>query len=251
MHLSYVEFDERLEAADRAALRAPERVRADFNRRYELGWIYHELSLEGVILTEDDLRRATAGLEGRDYCDSVLLDTVRNYRRAIERLRRAAARRERLSYGTLEEYHAILSGGPTRDARRECEGATEQYKHDVVAPEEIDPALDELLEELPTWSITRHPIASSIQLHFRLTRIWPYNRYSAAVARLAANQILVSAGLPPTVIHAIDRQRYYHALHYDVTKLTELVHESQLGQLELRERFFQVPVESRAQVRAY
>lgn len=251
MQLSYVEFDERLESVERAAQRAPERVRADFKRRFDLGWIYHELSLEGVVLIEDDLRRALAGLEGRDYCDGVLLDQVRNYNRAIERLRRGAARRERITIGTLEEYHAILSGGPVRDAKRDCEGATEQYKHEVIDADDIDDALREVLDDVPTWSVTRHPIAAAIQLHYRLTRIWPYHRFSAAVARLVANQLLVSAGLPPTVIHAIDRQRYYHSLHYDVTRLQELVHESQLGQLELRERFFQVAPESRSHVRAY
>lgn len=238
MQLSYIEFDDRLDAILTAEQNAPQRVRNDFSRRFMLGWLYHELSLEGVILDEHDLSRALSGREGRDYCDGVLLDTIRYTRMAFQRLRNAAVRRERLTKGLLDELHAMLHGGPVKDAHRTDSGATEQYKHDVIAPELIEEELQSLLFDLDGRDWIHHPIERAVRAHYRMTRIWPYNQRGGMLARMVQHHVLLSNGYPPALIHACDRQKYYHALHYDIRRLHSVVVGAMRGQVELRERIF-------------
>jgi hypothetical protein len=239
MELSYIRIDDRLDAVQFAQLRAPEWVQQDFHEKFMMSWIYHELGLEGVILGPDELRRALSGCEGLHYTDSELLRRIRRYRDAVRRLRLASARRDRITRGTLLEYQAILCGHQSGDPIRKDPGATEQYKHDVVLPEEIEPALKAVLAEIRHKSLTTHPIELAIDAHYKLVKIWPFEEHSAAVARLVANQILYTHGYPPALIHAHDRQRYYHALHYDSSRLHDLVMEALRAQLETRERVFQ------------
>lgn len=238
MQLSYIEFDDRLDAILTAEQCAPQRQRNQFSQRFMLGWLYHELSLEGVVLDEHDLSRALAGREGRDYCDGVLLDTVRHTRMAFQRLRDASVRRERLTKGLLDELHAMLHGGPVKHAYRTDSGATEQYKHDVIAPDRIEDELQGLLFDLDGRDWMNHPIERAIRAHYRMTRIWPYNQRSGLMARLVQHHVLLSNGYPPALIHACDRQKYYHALHYDVRRLHNVVVSAMRGQVELRERIF-------------
>lgn len=238
MELSYIRFDERLDAVQFAELRASTDLQRTFRRRFLLSWLYHELSLEGVVLTHSDLERAMEGRTGRDYCDDEMLKCVRRYREALRRLSTAAANRERISRGLVLEYQAILSGRQGRNAMRSDDGPTEQYKHEVMPAAQVEDALKGLLTDVREQSERLHPIELAVQTHYRFVKIWPFEAHSAAVARLVANQILYSNGYPPAILHANDRQKYYHCLHYDITRLHGLVMESLRGQLELRERLF-------------
>lgn len=238
MTLSYIRLDERLDAVQFAELRAAKKMQRAFRHRFMLSWLFHELSLEGVVLDEGDLERALAGKAGRDYCDDELLERIRRYREAVRRLSEASSNRETLTRRTLLEYQAIIDGMQPKSAARTSSGATEAYKHDVLEPEEIDGAVVDLLAELKEREMRSHPIELAIYAHYRLIQIWPFERHSAAVARLAANQILCSHGYPPALIHAHDRQGYYHSLHYNISRLQGIVVSSIESQIELRERLF-------------
>lgn len=238
MELSYIRLDDRLDAVQLAELRSPDWVQRDFRKKFLMSWLYHELSLEGAVLNAHDIERALAGSEGRDYCDGELLKRVRRYRDAIQRLQRASRERQTITRGTLLEYQAILCGLQQKDPTRREEGATEQYKHEVVPARDIEPALHDLFADLRRRTMSVHPIELAIDVHYRLVKIWPFEEHSAAVARLVANQILYTYGYPPALIHAQERQQYYHALHYDVRKLAALVMASLRGQIETRERLF-------------
>lgn len=244
MELSYIQFDERLDAVQFAELRAPKSVQKRFRNNFLLSWLYHELSVEGVVLHQSDLERAMAGRDGRDYCDGELLKAIRRYREALRRLSAAAAQREPVSRSLIFEYQAVLSGRQGRNAVRSEDGPTEQYKHSVLPADEIDDALRALVADVREQSERLHPIELAVQTHYRFVKIWPFEEHSAAVARLVANQILYSNGYPPAILCAHDRQRYYHALHYDMTRLHDLVMESLRGQIELRERLFRKRRES-------
>ena len=241
MAISYIRIDDRLDAVQMAEFRAPDWAQREFQRRFTMSWLYHELSLEGVILEVHDLDRALEGREGRDYCDGELLKRVRRYRDAVRRLKQASVRREKITRGTLLEYQAILCGHQPKDPVRVESGATEQYKHDVIEPAEIEPALRALIAEINASVYRVHPIQLAIETHYKLVKIWPFQEHSAAVARLVANQILYTHGYPPALLHAHDRQQYYHALHYDVTRLHALVMEALSDQIACRERLFLAP----------
>ena len=238
MELAYIRLDDRLDAVLAAELRAPEAARKEFSDRYLMSWVYHELGLEGCVLSASDLARAFGGSEGRDFCDGEMLRRARRYRNAIRRLKLASSRREKITRGTLLEYQAILCGHQSGNAIRTEEGATEQYKHDVVDPDELEEALRQVVGQIEHNSYLQHPIQLAIETHYRLVKLWPFVEQSAAVARLTANQILQTNGYPPALIHAEDRQKYYHCLHYDIRRLHDLVMEALNGQISMRERLF-------------
>ena len=48
--------------------------------------------------------------------------------------------------------------------------------------------------------------------HYELVRIYPFQHASGKVARLFMNLLMIRAGLPPAIIHAAERQRYYDGL---------------------------------------
>jgi Fic family protein len=81
-----------------------------------------------------------------------------------------------------------------------------------------------------------HPIDLAIQVHHRFVKIWPFEKHSAAVARLLANQVLLANGYPAVIIPSYERQRYYHALHYDVSRSRELFVEGLAEQAQIRFR---------------
>lgn len=250
MHLHYIQLDDRLDAVLSAERRAPESVRRDFRQRFLLSWLYHELALEGVCVTEADLRRALRGCDGDDYCDDVMLRTVRRFRRAIDTLNDQAFQRTPITVETLLGYHEILTGLQGREIWRTEEGATENYKHDVIDADDVDAELQLLCRDIDRWTGMKHPVQIAIQVHYRLTQIWPFNKYSAAVARMVANQILVSNGYSPAIIHAQERQRYYHSMHYDISRMHDLVMEALQQQIQFRERLFTTCNASRFEARA-
>jgi Fic family protein len=250
MHLPYIQLDDRLDAVLAAEQRAPRADQRAFRKRFTMCWLYHELSLEGVAVNENDLQRALSGREGRDYCDNQRLLQIRAFHDAVERLRVAAASREELSVALLNELHDILAADADKPKWRADEGATEAYKHDVVDPEIVQEELAAVMTDAKNAGFKRHPVALAVHVHYRLIRVWPYNLFSAAIARMASNLVLMSNGYPPALIHASDRQRYYHAMHYDVTRLQDLVYDSLCDQISLRERLFAASCESRMAISA-
>lgn len=237
MHRPYLDIDDRVDSLLSAERRLPQAVSADFGRKFLMSWLHHDLSLEGIVANEDDIVRALANRDGRDYCDDVLLQTVRNFRAAMHLVRNAAIRREPITRAWIEQLHDTLAGAPVANRYRTDDGATEQYKHDVVAPAHIADELDAVVREIQTRAFTTHPLQLAAVVHYRFARIWPFESLSGAVGRLLANRILLEHGYPPVIYPSYDRQRYYHAMHYDVTRLHDLMLEFIHAQLDLRERF--------------
>ena len=238
MQLSLVQMDDRVLALEQARADAPARVRSQFDDRFMQCVLYHELSLEGVVLTEYDLKRALQGLSGLDYCDNELLKTVRRYYKAVGRLHQAVLNREPVSLRLLLHYQEILKADKRGSIFRTEEGATGNYKHDTTMPADVEAEFNALLDFVNQGMVTMHPVELSVEVHYRFVKLWPFDENSALLARLVSNQVLLSAGYPPTLIHAHDRQKYYHAFHYDISRIRELLLESIEGQFEFRERVF-------------
>ncbi len=239
MELSYIEFDERVDAQLALEKRARKGLRRRFDTQFQRSRLYHELHLEGVAVAQDDVERALKGKEGTDYCDGVLLDRVRCFDAAWRRMEEAPD--APLTMEVLKEYHTLLNGAEDEKCLRNSAGATEQYKHEVVDPEGIAASVEEALALVEKNSHTRHPIEAAIDLHFALIRAWPFDTWSAAIARLAANRVLLRNEIFPVIIAADLRQQYYQAMHYDHTRLRDLYIEALQSQLDLRERFFGAP----------
>lgn len=251
MQLCYILLDERLDSVLAAERRAGESVRRDFRQRFLWSWIYHELSLEGVVLRAEDIERALVGRHGMDYRDEVLLDTIRAYHGAIQRVREMAFRREPLTVEAIFDLHRRLVGAAEPQPLRDASGPTEAYKHDVLEPNEIRPALDRLVAQLANPDLLAHPLHQAISAQHRLAKIWPFAKYSGALARLVSHYLMLTHGWPPALLATSERQAWYHSLHYDISRLHEVVLHAVGEQLDLRARVFRRRPESAYEARAY
>ena len=224
MMLAYVNLDALLDEASEAELAASPETRAHLDEAATRSWIFHDLQLEGVSLTQDDLDRAFSGVEGADYCDRVLLDQIRRYRALTAQLR-ADARAGRIEWtlGTLLGWRAQLDPEGRDQGLRAEDGPTEQYKHEVLPAAGIEPALAALLQQLRADPVGEHPVQTAIHAQFELLRIWPFRTWSALVARLVSDALLLAQGYPPLIVPVHERHAYYSALHYERSRFDALL----------------------------
>lgn len=238
VRLELVEIDERVAEARELEGAASARTRKRFEERLLRSWLYHDLQLEGVALYEEDIDRALSGEEGADFCDGVLLTQIRNYRAAIDAMRRSAIRESACSLDAMFTYQHLIEPSATEDPVRNEEGASENYKHDVEPPATAMARAKKALAMLREDSGGFHPVEIAIEVHYELLLAWPLARWNAAVTRLITNQYLMTRGYPPLIVPAHDRQDYYLALNYDIRRLRRLLLSCLDQQIGLRQRFF-------------
>lgn len=238
VRLKLVEVDERVADVRELEARASNHSRAQFEQQLISSWVYHDLQVEGVALYDADIDRAFSGVEGSDFCDTVLLEQIRNYRAALQAMRRAALKETPVSLDLMFSYQHLIEPEATDDPVRSDDGATESYKHDVEpaksAMDRAKGAIALLRDEKDGF----HPVQIAIEAHYELLMAWPLARWNAAVTRIITNQYLISRGYPPIIVPAHDRQQYYHALNYDIRRLETLLLTCLNQQTALRERYF-------------
>lgn len=220
---------------EREAEASPEQ-RAALEERYALSLLYHELILEGHAVEADAIERALSGSEGRDFVDGRKLDTIRSFHAALGAAAELRPRAQEIGLAELERLAGLACGEGVLELRT-TDGATEQYKHDVVAPAEVPDTLRALVTDVRERFYTEHPLALALDTHHRMTRIWPWTSASAFVARLWSNTLLEAHGYFPLIFSAGHRHTYYLALHYDPRRLQRLTVEAIAEALEVRERF--------------
>lgn len=236
MDRCYLKLDEQLDQLIGVEWTAPESRRKSMHDRLTKGWVYHELAVEGFGMEAESLDRALSGEPGGPYMERTAFERARRFRAAYQRMREVGTSSEPLHRGQALAYLGWLTGRVEAGGLRREAGATEQFKHDVVAPEEIDRALTFMFGEAERMGSRVHPIDLAAQVHHRFVKIWPFEKHSAAVARLLANQVLLANGYPAVIIPSYERQRYYHSLHYDVSRSRELFVEGVTEQIQIRFR---------------
>ena len=237
MSQELLQMDERLDALAPRLAAASCREREVFFRQLHESWVYHELHLEGIPVDADRLKRALGRGTGCDACEEALLQRVRSQDMAVRSARAMARRVDPIELDDLLRLHAVLlddEGSPWRTD----EGPTEAYKHNVAPAALVRAEAAEAFAQLHRTYYREHPIDLAVQLHYDLTQVWPFTLASAATARLAANTVLLHHGYPPLIVRAQERHPYYHALHYDIRRLRELMVAAYDEQLRLRERTF-------------
>jgi Fic family protein len=75
--------------------------------------------------------------------------------------------------------------------------------------------------------------------------IYPWTKNSGKVARLLMNLLLLRDGYPPSVIHSMERQRYYDSLRAENGQLSQLVNDALLNYVNTTLRFLEELAELR------
>jgi len=188
---------------------------AQFEQRSSLSWLYHDQALEGVALSESELRKALSGQEGRHHSEEQLFQHLRNVMKAIGDTREFASEPlANLGLDDLKQFHVFLCdpSDPASGRYRKTEGPAAAYKHPVTRTPSISYRLRKLVEAIETTYDEMHPVRAAALMHHEFMSIWPFDDRSGTAGRLLMNYWLIHSGYPPAIIHATDRQSYYDAL---------------------------------------
>ncbi|MBK8481737.1 MAG: Fic family protein [Proteobacteria bacterium] len=253
MERLYLRIDE-LNEALQARLATNEAAALPLLQRLDSSWVYHDNALEGVVLSYHELNSA---LDDAIISDSSLIpqyDDLRNLKTAIGFLRTAALRRKPpLTLEFIKRLHQILctEPGTPKTSRGASSPALQyrkdnplhrQYFHEIAPPEKIAYLMRKLSQWLASAEARKlHPIRRAATAHHKLIAIYPWPRHSGRVSRLLMNALLLRDGLPPAIIHAVERHRYYEVLRQPTAALTELVAESLTRTLESSQKLFDDP----------
>lgn len=218
----------------------------DFLHGFELSWIYHENALEGIVVTHAEM---TSALKGRP----IAMDTypaIRNFRLAMDLIRRRAAEGAPISMELIREIHATLGSHDAnyKVARyRKDIPLHRTYFHDIAQPHVID----ERLQSLVTWAAENDPeddeaVAFAAAFHHEFMSIFPFAENTGKTGRLLVNYILIRHGYLPVIFHATDRQRYYDTLRLSKKEMEATLVETMSNCVENGTKYIEKILEERA-----
>jgi Fic family protein len=226
MKTRYVDIDDRhQDLAER--MRFDASITEDFQRRWDLSWLYHENALEGVVYSETELSTAMANQPVADAAFLRALVEIRNHKAALDLVRaEAGQKKSKINLTLIKRLYEALGAGI--DGRSEAEYRKEMplhraYYHEIAQPPKIAPLLAKLCETAESADLRNaHPILRATRIQHTFMQIYPFTENSGRVARLLANLVLLGAGYLPVIIHATDRQRYYDSFRLPETVLRDL-----------------------------
>jgi Fic family protein len=249
MRIRFVDIDDRMDdLADR--MRVDPDLGDEFQRRYELSWLYHENALEGVVYTGQELATALANQPVADATFVGTLQEIRNHKTAIDLVREEAkAKKLRVNLTLVRKLYETLGAGTDRAVAefRKDMPLHRAYFHEIAQPAKIPALLQKVVESCDSADFRNaHAIQRAAKLHHGFMQVFPFTENSGRVARLLANLVLLQAGYRlPCIIHATDRQRYYESLRVPEAAFRDLMVEALDNALGQAEKFFRGAPEAR------
>lgn len=228
---------------------------SEFSEKLDIGWVYHDNALEGLVLSYGEIREAVDRKMISDVSLVSIYEEIRNHKAAIDFVRETARthatqRRKKglITVELIRQLHEIIT--PEDKAKgapyRKDNPLHRAYFHEIAPPDKIPMRMRKLcewLDEEDTEAL--HPVVRAAGTHYRLMSIYPWAKNSGKVSRLLMNLMLLREGYPPAVIHSIERQRYYDSLRSDNGALTTLVYEALVNYTETAHRFLEELAELR------
>ncbi len=213
-------LEERARKARRRIGQQSVEFRAGYDDNFAMSWIYHDSALEGVVYTFEELTAAFCSDEVTVVDSSVMpiYDAIRRHRIAIDFVRNAAEKkRAAISVDFLKDLYVILhpEEGEAKSVKYRRDTPQHRlYFHEYAAPDKIAYRVRQVIEWVnsPQAKKIAGVLRTAARAHYDLARTYPFQHDSGKVARLFMNFLLMRAGLPPAIVHATERQRYYEAL---------------------------------------
>lgn len=212
-----------------------------FEERVDLCWLYHDQAMEGLALREDELTQALQGAPGRHHSEGQLFEHIRHVMFGIQATRRGVTRGiEPLSLDALKDFHTRLASpdDPAAGRYRKVEGPMVPYTHEITRTPSISYRLRKLVDHIETSYADMHPVIGAAMMHHEFMQTWPFDARSGTAGRLLLNHWLMSAGYPPAIIHATDRQAYYQALEQGPEEMVTVIADAIGGVLHNARHFF-------------
>lgn len=221
MNLTYLEIDHQRSTYQNLAS-SPS---SDFVQRLVESWLYHDHALEGVVLTQEDLHRAKAGLPSRNYCEARVVQSLCALRDAITFVHESAACGEELTIDWLRELHRVVSlpGDDGAGRYRKRDTSPGVYHLDVAPATSISYYFHKFIETYENELADLHPIRQAAMAHWEFMKVFPFDDRTGVVGRLMLNFLLIRAKFPPAIVHATDRHHYFAALGGHRTDMIPIV----------------------------
>jgi hypothetical protein len=226
--------EERSASIDTRLNAQPEEFRKRYEDSLDMSWIYHDSALEGVVYTFEELRNALSG-QAPPVTDSSLqptYDDIKRHKEAIEFVRDFGLRKKLpVTVDIIKKIYLILhpEEGDIKTVKyRKDIPQHRLYFHEYAPPDKIAYKVRQIVDWLndPETRKTRNGIRIAARAHYDLLRVYPFPTDSGKVSRLFMNLLLMRSGLPPSIIHSTERQRYYEALKGSATTVLQMVQEA-------------------------
>ncbi len=242
----FFDMDSQIGALKERESRLPAALVAEFKRRLEISWIYHDSALEGIVLSYSEIK---AAIDKQIISDVSLIpsyEEIKSFKSAMEwsdeQSSVAANRKKPIWVETIRKIYGILT--PDEVAKglpyRKENPLHRLYYHEISPPDKIVAAMKKLSEWMDEDSTKRmHPVERAARAHFKLMSIYPWTLNTGRVARVLSNLMLVREGYMPAIVHSIDRQRYYEALRAEhAASIVPLYVESVATTVETAMKFY-------------
>ena len=263
----YQDIEEKNEAL-RGILANKKVASQDFLEKFEMSWVYHDNALEGVVYTGQELMSALRpGAIAAEASLMPIVLEIRNHKSCLEYLREEARMVSKKSSGItmtqVRRIHDLLAGNTPeaqaaraaaeRRERSEKELAKERdkaglrkdmplhrtYFHEIAQPAKILPMLEKLIDFTATAEFReQHPILQSARVQHQFIQIFPFAEHSGKVGRMLSNLLLLRNQMFPSVIHSIDRQKYYEAFRGTVGGFSGLMMDAMENSLDNALKYF-------------
>ena len=227
-------LEERAASVETRVTAATEEFRHRYTDSFDMSWIYHDSALEGVVYFPEELRASLSG-QAQPVTDSGLqptYDDIRRHKEAIEFVRDfATKKRLPVTVDVIKKIYLILHPEEADIKNVKYRKDIPQHRlyfHEYAPPDKVAYKVRQVVDWLndPETRKTRNAIRIAARAHYDLLRVYPFPTDSGKVARLFMNLLLLRAGLPPSIIHSTERQRYYDALKGSATIVLQMVQES-------------------------
>ncbi|HKP61640.1 MAG TPA: Fic family protein [Polyangiales bacterium] len=235
-------IEERVERLRALEARTSPEALADYRSKLDMSWIHHDSAIEGVVYEPQEL---VAALRNAPVSDSALLpvhDEIRQYKSAIDFVRRTAADPKiAVDLELIQQIYVILAPDELEAKYRKDIPLHRLYFHEITPPDKIPLKMKALVQWLESDETQRTMHASRIasRAHYLFLQAYPYPKHSGRVGRLMMNLMLLRQGYPPAILHATDRQRYYEALRTSADATSAIVQEALENSLHSTIRYFQ------------
>lgn len=178
-------------------------------------WIYTNLKLEGSALQKTDIENV---LRGEFLIHVALGDhaAINALSETLKELFALARMQISLDEKTLFRIWSCLFPNETQEVRR-SNPILRALAYNPPHFKEIEEQLALLFQWLPSINEEPDPIAIAATLHHKIVEIYPFEVGSEAVARAAAQYVLICAGFPP-IAWNFSETEYYEAIRLYLKK---------------------------------
>lgn len=168
----------------------------------ELDYIYGGLTLDGTDLSRQEVEGMMEGvIPGTASLKECVF--IKNYLNALELIRNSLSMKNSLDTRLLLKLHGALTGSGS--GFRRSTPTVVDFRHVPPHHSEIEERLGKLFQA--AYKTGANEIRSAARIHCGIMDIYPFERYSEAMARMAMNYYLEERGFYPVAL-GYNRREY-------------------------------------------